>query len=434
MKDKLLTSFLFAAVFLALGSTALATTTWHVNGVSGNNSKDCKTPTTACKTIRHAIALASSGDSIMVAAATYKENLTVTFSLKILGSGASTTIINGGGVSTVVTISSATAHVTLSGVTIYNGRAFSGAGIFNIGTLTVMASTITGNKVLINCSNSCGVYGGGISNVGTLLINGSTVYENQAGCASSGTTCAAFGGGISNAGTLTINHSTVSGNGASVRCLQAGFLCGAGGGGIASSGMMTINRSTISGNVASGSGSAVGGGISNGGTNGLAIINNSTLSGNSAKLGGGISNGSTNSEAIFSNSTLSGNSAKLGGGIGSHVGSTVLQNSIVANSPSGGNCYGAVRSWDYNISSDDTCKLYGYYGDENHTNPKLGPLQNNGGQTQTMALLYDSPAINAGNPAGCRDGLGLLLRTDQRGDPRDTSCDIGAYERQRSDF
>jgi hypothetical protein len=70
------------------------------------------------------------------------------------------------------------------------------------------------------------------------------------------------------------------------------------------------------------------------------------------------------------------------------------------------------------------------------TDPLLGPLQNNGGPTQTQALLSGSPAIDAGNPSGCTDGNGHLLKTDQRGmprhDPEDTrGCDIGAYESQR---
>jgi len=46
-----------------------------------------------------------------------------------------------------------------------------------------------------------------------------------------------------------------------------------------------------------------------------------------------------------------------------------------------------------------------------------------------------SPAIDAGNPSGCTDGSGHLLKTDQRGMPRpdkeDTvGCDRGAFERQ----
>jgi nitrous oxidase accessory protein NosD len=78
----------------------------------------CKSNQSACKTIGHAISLASSGDSIMVAAATYTENLTIGFSLRVIGSGAATTIVDGCGVNTVVTISSTNAHVSLFKLTI----------------------------------------------------------------------------------------------------------------------------------------------------------------------------------------------------------------------------------------------------------------------------------------------------------------------------
>ena len=66
----------------------------------------------------------------------------------------------------------------------------------------------------------------------------------------------------------------------------------------------------------------------------------------------------------------------------------------------------------------------------------LRPLKNNGGPTQTHALVAGSPAIDAGNPGGCRDNSGALLQTDQRGFPRNVDgnsdgtarCDIGAVE------
>jgi hypothetical protein len=74
-----------ALILFAAVPTALASTTWYVNGVSGSNSNNCKSPTTPCKTIGHAISLAVSGDSIIVAAATYKERLTIGKSLTILG-------------------------------------------------------------------------------------------------------------------------------------------------------------------------------------------------------------------------------------------------------------------------------------------------------------------------------------------------------------
>jgi len=70
-------SLAFGALFVALAPAALASNTWYVDGVNGNDNNDCKTAQTACQTIGHAISLASSQDSIMVAPATYKENLTI---------------------------------------------------------------------------------------------------------------------------------------------------------------------------------------------------------------------------------------------------------------------------------------------------------------------------------------------------------------------
>jgi len=49
-------------------------------------------------------------------------------------------------------------------------------------------------------------------------------------------------------------------------------------------------------------------------------------------------------------------------------------------------------------------------------------------------LLLGSPAINAGNLAGCKDDNGDPLPTDQRGLPRFGRCDIGAYESHPLDF
>jgi hypothetical protein len=373
MKDKLLTSFLFAAVFMALASTALASTTWYVNGVSGSDSNNCMSSLTACKTIGHAISIASSGDSIMVAAATYKENLTISFSLNITGSAAAKAIIDGGASNTVIKISNASAHVTLSNLTIRNGAALQGAGINSSGTLTL-------NNCLITANTAQGS-GGGIVSVGTMVINSSTI---------SGNTSQGDGGGIWNLGTMTVNDSTISGN-------KGGANIFATGAGIANSATMAINNSTISGN--------------NRITHGV----------------GGIVN--LQGTLKISNSTI----ARNQGGIYVNLGTAELQNSIVANN-SGQNCYGPVSSQGYNLSSDDTC-TFTKAGDLNSTDPKLGSLANNGGPTKTQALLSGSPAIDAGNPGGCTDGNGQLLKTDQRGKPRpdreDTGgCDMGAYERQ----
>jgi len=120
---------LLTALFLALSPAAFASTTWYVNGTTGSDNNDCKSPTTACKTIGHAISLTASGDTIKVASATYTENLSIGINLSILGSGAKTTFVNGGRLGSVVKISSTNANVALSGVTITNGSAPVGGGL-----------------------------------------------------------------------------------------------------------------------------------------------------------------------------------------------------------------------------------------------------------------------------------------------------------------
>jgi len=404
VKSRKLTCVVALILFAAV-PTALASTTWYVNGVSGRNSNNCKTSATACKTISHAISLAHSGDSIVVAAATYKERLTIGKNLTILGSGAATTIIDGGSQSTVVGISTG-ASVTLSKVQIRNGgsgwfcfASIRGGGINNSGTLMVISSVVSGNRV--GCNNPSPSTGGGIYNGGTLTISNSTLSRNKASCDGDG--CQTTGGGIANIGILTINNSTLNGNLAAAGCFGP---CVADGGGIYNTGTLRISNSTLSGNEALSSGRFGGG------------------------FGGGISN--LSGSVTISNGTLSGNSANIGDG-GGISGTATLQNSIVANSPSGGNCRGGT-SKGHNLSSDNSCNFNGP-GDMNNINPMLGPLKNNGGPTQTQALLPGSPAIDAGNPSGCRDSNGILLRTDQRGKPRpdkeDTGgCDIGAFELQ----
>ena len=177
-----------------------------------------------------------------------------------------------------------------------------------------------------------------------------------------------------------------------------------------------------------------GGGVAN---NGTLTVNNSTISGNSASYrggsdgnGGGIWNDGT---LTLNNTTFSGNRASYhGGGI---FGTATIQNSIVANSSLGGNCWGTMTSEGYNLSDDNTCNFNGP-GDLNDTKAKLGKLGNHGGPTQTIPEALDSPTVDAGNPSGCTDSQGHLLTTDQRGYPRpgahkhDKRCDMGAYERQ----
>ena len=382
MKHKpLFGRLLILAVFIALAPAAAASGIWYVNGVNGSDDNNCMSPQMACKTIGHAISLASSGDSIMVAAAVYKENLSIDLSLKIVGSNAKTTIIDGAG-DNVIYVPDRNASVVLSALTIRNG----GTGIVSYGLLTVNNTIITKNTSQA---------GAGISNVGTLTLNDSTLSGNNATYAYDD-----WGGAIYNSGTLTLNRSTLSGN-----SVYANYSFG---GGIYSTGTLMIVNSTISGNSAEGDSYSVGGGIANYG--GTLTISNSTVTGNSAASADG----------------------SRGGGI---YGTATLQNSIVADNSKGGDCSGTITSKGYNLSSDKSCHLHNT-GDLNHTNPKLGSLKNNGGPTKTKAELQGSPTIDGGNPGGCTDSQGHLLKTDQRGESRpgkhkhDRRCDMGAFERQ----
>src|SRR5215469_7093931 len=168
MKDQL-ASVLLSAVFLALTSTAMATTTLYVNGVSGSDSNTCLSPTTACKTIGHAISRSASGDSIMVAAATYVENLNISKPLKIVGSGARATILPKNANLRVVEV---TTHALLSKLRISGGK---NSGVFNSGTLTMNDCIVTHNSGQRHYGIS---FGGGISNFGTLTINNSMISTN----------------------------------------------------------------------------------------------------------------------------------------------------------------------------------------------------------------------------------------------------------------
>ena len=255
-------NLLMIPLFLAIATAAHASA-WYVNGARGSDSNNCTSAQTACKTIGHAIALSASGDSIIMAPATYQENPVITINLSLLGSNTAKTIIDGGYITHTVAILDSAAVVTLSKVTIRNGSASGGGGILNWGTLTINNCTISGNLA----SSTSSAAGAGIFNyLGTVTINNSTLSGNQ------GSSNFFAGGAICNEGTLVVNNSTRSGN-------SAGGVSGGGGGGIVNYATATISNSTMSGN----SGTPAGGGILNsGGTVTLqnSIIANSTAGGN----------------------------------------------------------------------------------------------------------------------------------------------------------
>ena len=274
-------------------------------------------------------------------------------------------------------------------------------------------------------------FAGGIYNDGTGLLT-------LTNCTLSGNTGKAGGGGIFNhsTGAVTLTNCTLSGNSATSDL----------GGGIqnALSGAVTLTNCTLSGNFA-----PAGGGIFNSGT-GAVTLTNCTLSGNSATAsgngagGGGIFN-LVAGTVTLTNCTLAGNSANTGPGSGGgggilnfSAGVVVLTNSIVAEN-SGGDIVSktGVINASYSLIGDGSGGVTNTNGNLVGTaavplDPKLSPLGNNGGPTQTLVPLPGSPAIDAGSNGLALDQNNQPLTTDQRGFVRifKGTVDIGAYEVQ----
>lgn len=380
-----------ASLLLLLAVARVDAATYTVNSTADGDDANkgnlvCATAGGVC-TLRAAISEANASfgsgpHTVAIPAGTYvltgtgDEDSNITGDLDILkpmtisGAGVDLTIIDGNGIDRVMEVGSPS--VTLSGVTIRNGKAIlqqGGGGVFYSG-----GSWFTLNGV---------------------KITGCSAYD---------------GGGLhANSGDMTITNLTISNCSAAKK----------GGGLYMNSQTMMVTNATISNNTAV----TDGGGIHNQ-TGSNSVLTNVTISGNSTPgLGGGIFNSSGN-PFTFVNSSIVYNSAGTGGNIYGNGGSIVLRNSIVANSVSGGNCSGSISSGDYNLDSGNSCPFTGGH-DRRNLDPKLGVLQNNGGSMLTHALIIGSPAIDtasntaAGAPA-----------TDQRGvaRPHGSAYDMGAYE------
>jgi hypothetical protein len=291
---------------------------------------------------------------------------------------------------------------TLSHLTIQNGTGTSGGDVANSGRLTIDSCTITGGTA---------VFGGGVfSNGGTLTISNSNIAYN-------GTSGSTWGAVFAQGAAVTLTNDSLVYN--------SGVL---GGGLFMNGGTATITSSTIANNSVT----SWGGGIYNQAA--TITLTNDTIANNSATAGGGIYTFGFGASITLTNCTIAGNSCtgffNEGGGIyqGGGNPTTILKNTIVAlnTADEGPDIDGAITSQGHNLIGNNKDASGFAESDfvgtvDNPIDPLLGPLQDNGGPTQTMALLEGSLAIDNGDP----DGAPAL---DQRGFARDSFPDIGAFE------
>ncbi|MGH7178120.1 MAG: choice-of-anchor Q domain-containing protein, partial [Tepidisphaeraceae bacterium] len=278
--------------------------------------------------------------------------------------------------------------VSISGMTLANGRTpgLDGGCIFTNGTLEVRDCVISGNAAR---------FGGGIANQGggVLTVSNCTFSGNIA--------LTRDGGAIDNFGaTATLSYCTFANN-------FARF-----GGGVLNdlNSTLSINNCTFSGNTAT----TDGGGLDNFRNSGVTITS-STFAGNSAEGNGGAIRNGSGCWVYGYNSTIADNDAATGGGVSNEDGGSI----------NGTNCIVALNSayTDPDVSGSFNDWGYNFIGGD----PMLGPLADNGGPTETMALLSGSLCINTGDPNFTGD-------LDQRGPgyPRMGGwvVDIGAFEYQ----
>jgi predicted outer membrane repeat protein len=317
-------------------------------------------------------------------------DLDIMASANIVGAGAGNTTVSGNNLDRVFDLPTQVSGrtVTFEGLTITGGLLPNGGG----GGLRSEYSTVNLTDIVI-MANSSGFAAGIEAVTSDMTLTRTTITKN-------GATGNGVGGIYNNSGDLVVVDSTFVFNSGDV-----GAIANAGG-------EVDITNSTFSGNTAEFSGGAIS-------TNSTLSLTNVTIAGNSAN----------NQPVPFA---IPASNGIGGGGLASYApfGEVSIKATIIANNTDiQGNpdCAGPISSAGFNLieTISGACDITGIT-DSNITgvDPMLGLLGDNGGPTQTHALLPGSAAINAG-PEDCPPPA-----TDQRGvsRPRGGICDIGAYE------
>jgi len=123
----------------------------------------------------------------------------------------------------------------------------------------------------------------------------------------------------------------------------------------------------------------------------------------------------------------------MGGGVRNEASGVIsISNTIIAKNTGGygPDCGGTIISSGYNLIGDTTdCTFTPTTGDITDVDPRLNPLDDNGGPTLTHAHIFGSPAVDSGNDGVCGS-------TDQRGitRPEGAHCDIGAFEGEEPSY
>lgn len=228
-----------------------------------------------------------------------------------------------------------------------------------------------------------------------------------------------------------------------VDCSLVGNQAANGGAITVSGSRLVLLRSLITSNTAN----ANGGGVYLTDASSNINITNTTFTANSATTGGAIYNEGT---LVLINDTVSQNSAPTSSSIHNSAGSITVLNTIIGRdlAQTGTALSGQFISAGNNIVTDarnGTGFVHDVNGDQvsdnNVIDPLLGPLSDNGGQTDTMAVLAQSPAINKANPCVINGfcsqlpGVFILGSTDQRRYGRSNIFgavpEIGAFEQSQ---